>query len=92
MAGYGVWFGGRNTPICVSASSRSEAISKAKSKKKRGGDNVVKARTLTESEKKTASKGNWVTTRPDGKSKAKSKHKGKGMYGKKSPSKSKKKK
>jgi|GEM_PF-1913819 phage-related protein (TIGR01555 family) len=57
---WGVWFGGRRTPICVEAGDRSEAISKARKKKKRGGDNVDTARLLTDSERKIANSGGWV--------------------------------
>lgn len=81
MASYKVYFQGRNTPICVAASDRNSAISKARTKKKRGGDKVVSAKKMTAQEIKTARNGGWVSTRPDGKSKAKSKHKGKGYFG-----------
>ena len=80
MASWLVWFEGRNTGIAVSSGSRSAAISAARKKKKRGGDKVVSARQMTASEKKTASKGNWVSTKRPG-------YKGgKGCYGKSSKS------
>ncbi|MBP5971513.1 hypothetical protein HW132_01865 [Brasilonema sp. CT11] len=41
---------------------RSEAISKARKKKKRGGNNVEAARLLNESERKIANRGDWVRT------------------------------
>jgi hypothetical protein len=76
--GYLVYFGGRRTPVAVSASSRSEAISKARKLKKRGGDNVVSARKPTASEKKTAANGGWIRTGANGEAAGKSKLRGYG--------------
>lgn len=56
----GVWFEGRRTAIVVDATSRSEAISKAKAKKKRGGEKVAGVRNLKGSELSQAQKGRWV--------------------------------
>ena len=67
---WGVWFGGRNTPVVVGASSRSSAISKARQNKKRGGNDVVSAKRLSSSDASKARSGQWITTRSDGKSKA----------------------
>jgi phage-related protein (TIGR01555 family) len=75
---YGVWFGGRRTPIVVNATSREEAIKKARPKKRRGGDSVDAARLLNESERKTVSSGNWVRTGTKGE---KAGYKGKRGYG-----------
>jgi hypothetical protein len=73
-----VWFGGRRTPIGVSAASRSEAISKARKKKKRGGEKVVSARQATAAEKKTAAGGGWIRTGPKGEPAGRSKLRGYG--------------
>jgi hypothetical protein len=54
-----IWFSGRRIPVAVSAESRSEAISKARKLKKRGGDKIVSARQPNASEKKTAANGGW---------------------------------
>lgn len=59
-ASYGVWFAGRRSPIGVDAENASEAISKARKKKKRGG-NTARARRLKPNEIRTASKG-WLRT------------------------------
>ena len=59
---YGVWFGGRRTPVVVNASSRSASITAARKKKKRGGVTIVSARPLTIGERRTANKGRWVRT------------------------------
>ena len=61
--GWKVFFGGRRTANLVRASSRSEAISKARKNKKRGGDNVVSASQLTSKEKKQSDSGKWIRTR-----------------------------
>ena len=61
-----VFFGGRRTGIAVRAETRSNAISKARSKKRRGGSNVVAARKMSKSERKIAGKGRWVRTGPKG--------------------------
>jgi hypothetical protein len=61
-AGMGVRFSGRNTGILVDADSRSEAISKARKKKKRGGDKVEEVWALTPAQKAQSDKGNWVRT------------------------------
>jgi hypothetical protein len=60
--GMGVRFAGRNTGILVDADSRSEAISKARKKKKRGGDKVEEVWTLTAAQKAQSAKGAWVGT------------------------------
>ena len=74
MARWGVWFKGRNTPVVVTANTRSEAISKARRRKIRpkGSVPVVSARQLTSSERKSDRSGNWIRTRSDGKSPSKS--------------------
>ena len=64
--GWIVFFQGRRTGTCVNATSRSEAISKARKSKKRGGNKVVSARKMNASEKKTANAGKWVKSRPPG--------------------------
>ena len=69
---YGVWFAGRNTAVVVSADSRSQAITKARELKRRGGNEVVSARPLTGTSLKQANSGKWVRERSDGKSPAKS--------------------
>lgn len=63
---YLIFFKGRRTGIGVRASSRSEAISKAREKKKRGGDEVGTVRLATASEQKTAANGGWVRNGPNG--------------------------
>lgn len=63
---YGVFFGGRRTSIVVDANSRSEAITKARKKKKRGGNNVEAARLLNEKERKTIRTGAWLRTGKNG--------------------------
>ena len=69
------YFAGRNTAILATSAKA------ARKKKRRGGSKIVKVRTLSASERRTASKGRWVRTRKDGKSPAKSKYgKGRG-YG-----------
>jgi hypothetical protein len=69
------YFSGRNTPVVASSAAE------ARKKKKRGGDQIVSVRTPSSSDQKKMAKGDWVTTRKDGKSKAKSAHgKGRG-YG-----------
>jgi hypothetical protein len=61
-----VFFKGRRTAVAVSAATRSEAISKARAAKRRGGDQVVQARQATAAERKTASGGGWIKSRPPG--------------------------
>lgn len=69
------YFAGRNTAIAASSAK------KAREKKRRGGDKIVKVRTPNSTEKRQMRAGKWVTTRKDGKSKAKSRYgKGRG-YG-----------
>jgi len=63
---YLVWFQGRRTPVACRAESRSQAISKARKLKKRGGENVVKVRIATDQEQKVAAKGGWIRSGPDG--------------------------
>lgn len=63
---YGIWFQGRRTAVVVSADNRSSAISKARKRKKRGGESVTKARVLNASESKTARSGRWVRSGPNG--------------------------
>jgi hypothetical protein len=62
----GVWFKGRRTPVVVNANSRQEAINKAKQNKKRGGNKVVSVRNLKGKDLRTANKGRWVRTGPNG--------------------------
>lgn len=57
---WGVWFSGRRTAILVRADTRSEAIAKARKRKRRGGDGVDSARHLKDWEKKQASGGKWL--------------------------------
>jgi hypothetical protein len=76
--GWLVYFGGRRTPVAVSASSRSEAISKARKLKKRGGENVVSARRANASERKTAANGGWIRTGANGEKPGQSKLRGYG--------------
>lgn len=67
MSSYLVYFKGRNTGVAVAAGDRSQAIKKAKETGAAGSKGeVVKARTMTPSEERTAKAGNWVRTRPDG--------------------------
>ncbi|MEM9805951.1 MAG: hypothetical protein AAF959_11770 [Cyanobacteria bacterium P01_D01_bin.56] len=66
MAIYGVWFSGRRTPVVVSASERSQAISKAQKAKRRGGGTVSSARILKGLDAKNARSGKWVRTGPNG--------------------------
>ena len=69
------FFSGRNTGIVASSAKQ------ARAKKKRGGDKIVKVRSLSSSDRKAVAKGRWVRTRKDGKSPAKSRYgKGRG-YG-----------
>lgn len=65
---YLVWFQGRRTPVACRAETRSQAISKARDLKKRGGEKVVKVRQATEEEQKTAAKGKWIRTGPNNES------------------------
>jgi hypothetical protein len=64
--GKAVFFEGRRTPILVNAESRSEAISKARKLKRRGGDKVIQTRNLSSKEEDLAKKGKWVRARPKG--------------------------
>lgn len=69
------FFKGRNTAVVASSAKE------ARTKKKRGGSEIVAVRTPSSSDKKTIAAGRWVRTRKDGKSPAKSKYgKGRG-YG-----------
>jgi hypothetical protein len=61
-----IFFKNRRTAVAVSAATRSEAISKARKAKRRGGDQVVQARQATAAERKTASGGGWIKSRPPG--------------------------
>lgn len=63
---YLVWFEGRRTAIAVRATNSSEAETKARKLKRRGGDTVVKVRQATPEEQKTAASGRWIRTGPDG--------------------------
>lgn len=63
---YLVWFSGRRTPIAIRAKGSSQAVSKARKLKRRGGDAVAKVRQATESEQKTAASGGWIRTGPNG--------------------------
>lgn len=63
---FGVWFRGRNTPVVVSAESRSEAISKARNRGAAGSKGVVvAARRLKGKSLSQARKGIWVRERPN---------------------------
>lgn len=62
----GVWFEGRRTAIIVRAKKRSEAISKARAKLRRGGTAVKKVRQLNSSELRQAKRGAWVRSGPNG--------------------------
>ena len=69
------YFKGRNTPIVA------RTADEARKKMKRGGKELVKVRTPTETEMRQIRNDKWVTTRVDGKSKEKSSYgKGRG-YG-----------
>lgn len=69
------FFKGRNTAVVA------KSIEEARSKKKRGGDELVSVRTPSESDMKSINAGRWVRTRRDGLSPKKSKYgKGRG-YG-----------
>ena len=72
MATKGVWFEGRRTPVVVSANTRSQAISKARKAKRRGGDKVISVRTLTGTAATQAKAGKWVRTGPNGEAPGKS--------------------
>lgn len=64
---YMVWFAGRNTSTVVRASSRSEAIAKARAKKVAGHDQPVKSvKKAKGKDLDDIKKGKWVRTRPSG--------------------------
>lgn len=65
MTVYSIFFSGRRTGIVVNANSRSEAISKARKKKRRGGNEVEATRTLKGTELKQARAGKWVRNGPN---------------------------
>ena len=68
------YFKGRNTGIAA------KSVEEARSKKKRGGDELVAVRTPSDSEKSQMARGVWVRTRRDGKSPQKSRYgKGRGQ-------------
>ena len=68
------YFKGRNTGIAA------RSAEEARSKKKRGGDELVAVRTPSDSEKSQMARGVWVRTRRDGKSPQKSRYgKGRGQ-------------
>jgi hypothetical protein len=75
---YLVYFGGRRTPVVASAETRSEAISKARERKKRGGDRVVSARVANAGEEKVIRSGKWVRSGPNGEAPGGSKLRGHG--------------
>ena len=77
-SGWLIYFEGRRTPVAVSASDRSEAISKARGLKKRGGEGVVSARHANEQERAQAAKGKWIRTGPNGEKPGESKLRGQG--------------
>lgn len=64
--GKAVFFEGRRTAILVRAGSRSEAISKARKLKRRGGDGVKEVRNLNTKEESQARTGKWLRIRPKG--------------------------
>ena len=69
------FFKGRNTAVVAPNASE------ARSRKKRGGEEIVAVRTPSASDQKAISEGRWVRTRKDGKSPEQSKFgKGRG-YG-----------
>jgi hypothetical protein len=68
------YFKGRNTGIAA------KSVEEARSKKKRGGDELVAVRTPSDSEKSQMARGVWVRTRRDGKSPDQSRYgKGRGQ-------------
>jgi hypothetical protein len=68
------YFKGRNTGIAA------KSVEEARSKKKRGGDELVAVRTPSDSEKSQMARGVWVRTRRDGKSPGQSRYgKGRGQ-------------
>jgi len=68
------YFKGRNTGIAA------RSAEEARSKKKRGGDELVAVRTPSDSEKSQMARGVWVRTRRDGKSPGQSRYgKGRGQ-------------
>jgi hypothetical protein len=73
-----VFFRGRRTGIGVRAKSRSEAITKARAKMKRGGSEVASVRLATPEEQRQAAKGTWIRTGPNGEAPGKSKLRGYG--------------
>lgn len=78
LAGYLVYFVGRRTPVAVSAESRSNAVSKARENKQRGGDEVKSVRLATPEERSTAAGGGWIRTGPNGEKPGESKLRGYG--------------
>lgn len=67
VAKYGVWFAGRNTPVVKTATTRDEAIKKARLSRTAGSSGrVVAARRLKGRDLNDANKGRWVRSRPDG--------------------------
>lgn len=65
---YIVWFAGRNTGAVVHATSRSGAISRAKTKKVTGYKGAVTvARLCNDREIQLIEKGTWIRTRANGK-------------------------
>lgn len=78
MAYYLVWFEGRTTSVVVDASTREQAIRKARAKKVAGNDKpVTAARVANESERSQIAKGTWIRTRPNGDSPSESNMKSK---------------
>jgi hypothetical protein len=68
------YFKGRNTGIAA------KSVEEARSKKKRGGDELVAVRTPSDSERGQMARGVWVRTRRDGKSPGQSRYgKGRGQ-------------
>ena len=78
MSIWGVYFSGRRTPVVVSATGRTEAISKARKSKRRGGEAVSSARTLKGLDARNARAGKWVRTGPNGEKPGKSNLRGYG--------------
>jgi len=79
MANKMYYFQGRNTPVIASSAAA------ARASKKRGGDKIVKVKSMSAADKSKASRGEWVRTRQDGKQPGKSSYgKGRGKGPKRS--------
>ena len=65
---YGIWWSNRTTPTVVNARSSNEARTKGRRKYKSGYGSIAKVALLSKSDAAKARKGEWVTTRANGKS------------------------